>query len=158
MVLDPFSSLSLAGVVVQFVDFSAKILSETRRLYKCHGCKDEHEEIDCINRDFQQIRSDIDKAASERDGLSSDPGLQELIAQCHNLSQQLSAAIGGNHDHKLQGHKWKSFRAALKRIWSQDKINEFRHRLSCLQKQLTVHLQTSQRFVPIPEPGHQLDP
>ncbi|KAF4537701.1 uncharacterized protein LTHEOB_11473 [Lasiodiplodia theobromae] len=144
MVLDPFAALSLAGVVVQFVDFSAKLLSETRRLHKCRGCKDEHEEIDCINQDISQIFSDVATAASRKDELFSDPGLQSLIAQCQDLSQQLLTAIGGTDYRKIPGHKWKSFREALKRIWNQDKINGFRDRLSYLQEQLTVHLQTSQ--------------
>lgn len=158
MVLDPFAALSIAGVVVQFVDFSTKILCETRRLYKCLGCIDEHEEIDCINQDIRRICSDISKAASQQNELFSDPLLQSLIAQCQGLAEQLSTAIQGANHHKTPGHKWKSFREALKRIWKQERINDFRHRLSCLQEQLTLHLQTSQRFVPTPQTVHQLDP
>lgn len=158
MVLDPFTALSLAGVVVQFIDFSAKLFSETWRLYKCRGCNDQHEEIDCINRDIGRIFSDIAAAANRGDELLSDPSLRSLIAQCQGLSQQLSTAIRGANDHNTPGHKWKSFREILKRIWNQDKINEFRHRLSYLQKQLTVHLQTSQRFVPTLRTVYQLDP
>lgn len=32
--MDPLSALSLAGTIVQFVDFSCKLISQTRKAYK----------------------------------------------------------------------------------------------------------------------------
>ena len=43
MVLDPFSTFSLAGNIVKFVDFTSKVLSKSHEIYRSSSggqCKD----------------------------------------------------------------------------------------------------------------------
>jgi hypothetical protein len=54
MVLDPLTALSLAGTVVQFVDFSSKILSNTQQFY-ARGSLSANDELELITTNLNDI-------------------------------------------------------------------------------------------------------
>ena len=49
--LDPLTALSLAGNVVQLVDFSAKVVSESRQIYQV-GSVIQNDELEIISNDL----------------------------------------------------------------------------------------------------------
>jgi hypothetical protein len=54
--MDPLSALSLAGTVVQFVDFGCKLLAEGRQIYQSSsGRLNTNEEIELITNDLQTL-------------------------------------------------------------------------------------------------------
>lgn len=64
--LDPLAALSLAASIVQFVDFSSKILSDSYEIYKS-GSTSHHEGIKSITTDLttlvRRIQNDLEPAA-----------------------------------------------------------------------------------------------
>ena len=54
--LDPFTALSLASGVVQFVDFSSKLISEGQELYKsAEGALTENTELKSVTVDLNHL-------------------------------------------------------------------------------------------------------
>jgi hypothetical protein len=52
--LDPLTALSLAGNIVQFVDFSTKLLAKGHELYKsADGTSVGYSELEAIAKDLQ---------------------------------------------------------------------------------------------------------
>jgi hypothetical protein len=56
--LDPFTALSLAATIVQFVDFGSKILSDSREIYKAGSISD-HGDIKLITTDLAALAGRI---------------------------------------------------------------------------------------------------
>jgi hypothetical protein len=56
MVLDPLTALSVAGTIVQFVDFSSKILSHTAEFYNsAEGALSTNEELELVTADLSNL-------------------------------------------------------------------------------------------------------
>ncbi len=60
MPLDPLSALSVAAAVVQFVDFSAKIVSKGKQLYKSPGgVLRENEQTETVTKRLQNLAQNL---------------------------------------------------------------------------------------------------
>jgi len=58
MLLDPLTALSLAGTVVQFVDFTSKILAKGAEIHRSlDGSLRENVEVESIVKDLVQLNS-----------------------------------------------------------------------------------------------------
>jgi hypothetical protein len=54
--MDPLSALSLAGTIVQLIDFGGKLLSDTVQLYKSScGKLDANQQLQLITGDLQSV-------------------------------------------------------------------------------------------------------
>ena len=136
MVLDPFTALSVAGNIVQFVDFSCKLVRNAQSIAKSTtGSSETAMELTAIANDVEQLSDAINTSSSLYPFQ-----LMNLAAQCKSLARELLDILGrlrkeGKHP------RWESFLVALKEIWRQDKINDFVQRLSLLQHQLVLNMQ-----------------
>ena len=79
LTMDPLTALSLAGTVVQFVDFGCKLLSEGRQLYKSTSGKlKSNEEIEIITLDLQTLVKKLRGSLSYSDlGVSTKQQVEE---------------------------------------------------------------------------------
>lgn len=135
MVLDPFSALGAAGNIVQFIDFTCKLVrkanSIARSSAKASGAATE---LTAIANDVERLSDAIDTSASYP------LVLKDLALQCKTLAAELLKILD-----KLRTRKhtrWESFLVALKEIWNQDKINDFVQRLCMLQDQMVLQMQS----------------
>jgi hypothetical protein len=65
MVLDPMSAVSLAATIVQFVDFSSKIVSKGYHLYKsADGVLPENERLRYVITDLKSLNSKLQRHES----------------------------------------------------------------------------------------------
>lgn len=56
--LDPFTALSLAGNIVQFVDFSSKLVNEASEIYRSGSTK-ANDELETVTNDLIDLTSCI---------------------------------------------------------------------------------------------------
>ncbi|KAI9734369.1 MAG: hypothetical protein M1834_002475 [Cirrosporium novae-zelandiae] len=98
MVLDPSSAIGLASAVVQFVDFSTKILSKGRVIYKNgEGALVEHLELEAIAQNVIKLNSDVKCYGSVSNiGTSPTPDRQDtrkLVEGCNDVSKELLSVL-----------------------------------------------------------------
>lgn len=144
MVLDPFTAVGLAGNIVQFVDFTSKLLSGALTLY--HGGV-EHEKTKFLITEITTLAQntrppDIPGKALE----GHDLFLKSLSDQCIALSEELLSSIGGlraTKQHKI----WESLYRTLQTEWK-------RKGITALQQEL---YQTSSRLRAWDMDSRQLD-
>jgi hypothetical protein len=77
--------------------------------------------------------------------------LQQICTECAAISAELLKHLPDLKVPKGQEHrKWKSFRHALKSVWSKSGVDEMARRLSVLREELDTHVLALLRQVHIP--------
>jgi hypothetical protein len=146
--LDPLTAISLAGNVVQFVDFSSKVISKTRELIKSsHGTTQEAYNAEIVIRDLLRLSEQL------KDGLQAvsagplpdeDETLKELCSGCIDLSGTMIRRL-----EKLKlgegAGKRRAFLHALKGVWSQKELESEEAQLATYRSQLEFRVLTSFR-------------
>lgn len=145
--MDPLTALSVAGTVVQLVDFGTKLLSNGVELYRStSGELKAHEELELITADLRSVVIKLRSvSAVTADGLTSNPAAAgpPLENSFYKICDK-AVEIAGELLHKIDGlrvkdgkhHAWESVKAALKTALSKDEIASLRARLSSLQDSL----------------------
>lgn len=146
MVLDPINALTVACAVVQFVDFSWKLISKT---YEFHGSADgtvvEYREQMTIASNLETLSEGLDRSLglfdSSHTWSANEAGLQKVTADCRDVARQLQGAIK-----KLKvtdGGKasfWRSFHLALTTLWKKQDMEELQRKLNDAKEQVMIHL------------------
>jgi hypothetical protein len=132
--MDPFSALALAGKILDFVDFTWKLVSGTLQVYKSiEGSGENIQLFDTISEDIRNYNNAITAFNP------SNPNLQKLIGSCTKIGKNLQEVLD-----KLQVKgkrtKWASFVVALQGVWQQDKIDKLYNRIAKLQGRIAEHI------------------
>jgi hypothetical protein len=123
--MDPLSALSVASSVVQFVDYTSKLISGAHQL----GTKSLIQTSD----DFKHSL-----AKGKTRGLSSNErDLQSLCEECQQVADDLLAVLKRLKAQENKG-KWSNILQAIKSIWSQEQIDSLQKRLDGFRQQLII--------------------
>jgi hypothetical protein len=148
--MEPFSALAIVTGVVQFIDFSAKLIAGTYTIYRSksrESTPDSHVMVvtTMLQTMNEELRRDFVQQAK---GQSSQTELDiaKLCADCSAIAEELIAVLHklpkpGKHD------VWTSFLLTFRSIWSQDKINSLKQKLDEFRQQITMHLLVLLRYV-----------
>jgi hypothetical protein len=150
--LDPLTALSVAGTIVQFVDFSYKVITGSVQLYKSgNGVLKTNEVLDLVTSDLLKLttklhrlddiqgsQSDDEKALIDLCTSSNDIA-DEILSKLKTLkSQSLGKDIKGR---VLLRHKtWATFRGAIKSAWKEEELSKLNQRLSGLKQSLELRV------------------
>ncbi|XMA20696.1 hypothetical protein WAI453_013487 [Rhynchosporium graminicola] len=161
--MDPLTALSLASNVIQLIDFSSRIVSNCRGIYKSvDGALPEHQELELVTEDVLRLSKKLRNQRSEKPGtFGLEPGksrrefsdehsrtLEQEIAHkalsdmCISVSEELLLRLA---KHKFTGgssgqRKWKSFREALETVWSKKDLDALASRLDQLKTEISLHI------------------
>ncbi|KAI1256787.1 hypothetical protein MGN70_001913 [Eutypa lata] len=134
---DPISSLGTATNIITLVEFTWKLLTNTKNVYQSATGENENNLVLAV------VAEDIKNLS---DAIDASPGsgkdMQTLVQTSRKIAGELLKAL----DHlKVKGKKtvWKSLTVALKDVWHRGKIEEFSQRLAQLQAQVASHMQIS---------------
>jgi hypothetical protein len=157
-VMDPLTALSLAGTIVQFVDFAGKIIRGAKHLYKStsgalSGNDDLEERTKILSDLATKLKQPIQPplcGAAAKDASDPSPNpvyaiLQDLCDKCGREADQILTRLQGlkvNGKHRA----WKSFQLAVKAAWAQREVEEISKRLSDYQKLLEMHVISTIRY------------
>jgi hypothetical protein len=124
MVLDPFTAIGLAGNIVQFVDFSIKIVSKASEIKQStDGVLRENWDLEIVTKGLIAINARLkDSVHSPGIALTQEHHrLDDLRERCTEVAGELLDAL---NELKARGSKsrWKSLRHALKSVWDRDTI------------------------------------
>ena len=149
MVLDPFSALGLASNIVQFVDFSSKLISESRELYRSvSGITIENGEVKEATEELQRLcdrLAGLRMTSSTTTGLPKDEECLKILAiSCKETSHELLSALRDITAQEPR-KKWQTFRVALKSVLRKDQIQELEKKLDSYRSQLALQLMSMSR-------------
>lgn len=134
MALDPFTTLGLVANVLQFVELAGKLMTGSLAVYRSHdGASENVAYLLGKARDVGELVSGFKRSSKDLDHV------EILLADCKNVAEDLESML---KKVQIMGKKtkWKSFKATLKEIWSQDKINNLSAQLTDLQLRLNTYV------------------
>jgi hypothetical protein len=143
MLLDPLSALSVVASVVQFVDFANKIVSKGKHLYtSTDGVLQENADTETVTVRLQSLARRLKESLTQAGPISEDERsqqkrLQDICNECTGISKELLSHLGNLEVPKGTEHRrWKSFRQALKSVWTKSAIDEMARKLKSLRDEL----------------------
>jgi hypothetical protein len=147
--LDPMTALSVAGTIVQFVDFSSKLLVKSREIYEsASGASMDNSQLEAITKDLEGLNARLRKPLPSQQSLDdSDISLVKLGEQCASVAAELIHAL---EELKVRGTthlRWKSFRKALKGVWKREEIEAITARLQNCREELNLHVLVNLRYL-----------
>jgi hypothetical protein len=77
--LDPFTALSLAGNILQFVDLGRSVLVKTLEIYRS-GSTEASRQLEIVTKDLTALTSEIDKGASQCSILNASLSIEDKVS------------------------------------------------------------------------------
>jgi hypothetical protein len=141
--MDPLTALSVAGTIIQFVDFGNKLLKNGVQLYKSsRGSLKANEELELITGDLQCVISKLREAfisslaRSEIGQNTSRGGFVKICDEAAKIAAELLERLNGLKAKDGKYRTWESLKAAVKVAWSKEEIKALERRLSLLKESL----------------------
>ena len=141
--MEVVAAIGLAGNIIQFVDLCGKLISKTAEIYRSSvGALVENVNIETATDDLALLSTTLQDSANSAD----DTALRELCQSCNIVAKKLLSAL---NKVKVQGkqQKWKSFRKALRSVWSKEDIALLEQRLARLRDELNLRVAVDLRSV-----------
>jgi RecA-family ATPase len=152
--MDPLSALSLAGNVLQFIDFGTKLFSKAGELYKSTvGSLAANDQLELVTADLRALVSKL------RQSLSSEETQGEIVQEdketwssfkrvCDEAADVADEIILRLGKLRLQDGKFRRLRSilqAVETLWSEREITSLLKRLSSLRIALETRVLFSTR-------------
>ena len=136
--MDPVTTLGLAANIVQFVDFSRRLVCRTRGLYESNtGVSGDHDVLETVCKDLVQLNTALVTSSAA----STIPAqYRELASDCTSIAEELLTVL--DYVRMTQSHKkWKSFLTALRCVWKERQIEDLITRIERLRNMMQFRLQ-----------------
>jgi hypothetical protein len=136
--MDPLVALGVAGNIVSFVEFTITLVTETSNIYNSVSGTTRH--VSFLHLVAQDISRFIDSFPAQDDQTSE--ALRSLVGESKRIASKLLEAIHSLASSNKKS-KWNSFRAALKQVYSKEKLDSLFNELRILQSRIESHIQFS---------------
>jgi uncharacterized protein with von Willebrand factor type A (vWA) domain len=142
--LDPLTAVSLAATVVQFVDFTSKVVSKTVELRNsAYGSSNEVYSAEAVTSNLvnlsEKLKDGLRTAGAKGPLLEDDQALEDLCNACIDVSEKMLHRLKGLKVQQGDG-KWKTMIQAIKTVWSQKELDELLTQLERFRSQLQLHV------------------
>ena len=140
--MEAIAVIGLVSNILQFVDFSARLLSNSSQRYNSAG----HNlpEIANIETATNHLILLNDKLKFD-DTTSKDNELQGLCASCDSVAVDLLKALDKLKP-KAKASKWESIQKALQLVLCKEDIQGLERRLARIREELHLHLTMNVRY------------
>ncbi|CAI9632192.1 unnamed protein product [Alternaria burnsii] len=142
--LDPLIALGAVANVTQFVELAIKIFARSHAIYNsANGSLDEYDDLGKVSEDISVLSTKLQESLTTTAAISSlttdEQALCDLCKGCIDVSQELAKAL-----EKLTGPgkpgRFRSFRQALKSVWSKDDIDNLERRVRMYKEELNIRI------------------
>ena len=124
--MEALAAVSLAGNILQFLDFAGSVVSKTGQIYdSASGTLEEHDDPENNTTSHLKTLTGNIKAA---DG-PSDPVLEKLCSRCGEVAEELLKALQGMAV-KGKHSRSQSLRKALKALWGKENLQRLESRVA----------------------------
>lgn len=143
--MEPLSALAVATSIVQFIDFSSKIVSGSRELYKSsNGLSSDHTDLLVITTNLSKLSESFSRPVQSSSSAPQIDQLRELSQNANQVARELIATLDGIRLEK--GTRWESCYKALRSVWTQQQINMLQGKLNGFRQQLTLSIVVILRY------------
>ncbi|KAN0093480.1 hypothetical protein V8E51_016664 [Hyaloscypha variabilis] len=137
--MDPLSALGVAASIVQFIQFGSSITSQALEIYKSsEGSSADNFECENASKRLRELCNGLKNTGCY--GVA----LKKICEGCLEVAEELETLLGKLRLNETAENgtlrKWRSFRQALKSIWSLDSIERLKRRLAAFGNELEIHL------------------
>jgi len=146
--MEPFSVLTVTTSLIQFLDFAGNLVAGTYAIYK-RKRKDKSDDLESLTNALVGFNDALIKSLPRDSSLPNvtprHNELKNLCKECNSLASELLSALdqlGSQTEHDL----WRSFRQALRTLWSQPQIESLQKRLASYRQQISMHLLFTLRY------------
>ncbi len=134
--METLAIIGLVGNIVQFLDFSGKLISKSIQLYQSSdGALAGNTNIETATSHLSLLNNKLKDAAAA----TGDRTLETLCRSCEGVADKLLEALGKVKAKGTQ-RKWESIRKALRAVWSKDDIDELEQQLARFRDELNLHI------------------
>lgn len=142
LAMDPLTVLSLVGNVVQFVETAHILISKTVEGYRSlDGSLVENADAELVTRDLIRLKEQLEIQAGV-----DNVHLGTLCRRCNEVGVELLEGIQKVKGHGGRSGKLKSFRQAVRSVWSRDEIHSIEKRLSNIRDELNLQVCVDLRY------------
>jgi hypothetical protein len=137
--MDPFTAIGLASSIVQFVDYSTKLINGAREIYdSASGMTEENKSLESIVSEMKELSSKLLPGTS---GPRSEDvkALCRVAAECNILSDQILELLGKIKPKAPKSKHQSAWAAVKNKIHEKDKL-ELEKRLGNCRSQLELQL------------------
>lgn len=150
--MDGLSALSVAASIAQFIEFGCSLVSKSNEIYdSVHGASIQNVESAAATKRLIELSEGM-KASLEFERISGvhtskqRESLEAICDGCIAVSAEFLTRLDRlKIQDGLKNRRWKSFRQALKSVWSKSAIGEIGKRLESFKKELDAHVLVSLR-------------
>ena len=139
--MEALAAVSLAGNILQFLDFTGNVISKSRQIYdSISGTLKEHDDLGCLTADLKGLSGRLQSCAGP-----VDPVLEQLCLRCMKVADKLLKALA---DLRVEGKhtRFKSLRKALKALWGKEELRLLEESLAGFRQDLTLHITVELRY------------
>jgi len=153
--MEPFSALSVAASVIQFVDYGTRVIAKAREMYtSADGALSANVEIENTTNRLQELSGSLRASLRQGDeGFQLAPldqaetALDKICKECIEISKKLISSLEKLRLTKPHKNKrWESFGRTLKAVWEEQKIKAVVDKLARLRSELDTHVLVSVRY------------
>ena len=149
--LDPLTVLGVIANVTQFIDFTIKIFTNSRNIHhSTGGSLAEDEDLNIVTRDISVLSRKLRESLTMTDTSASLTADEQTICNlckgCIDVSQELTKALENLKGQGKPG-RFRSFRQALKSVWSRDDIDSLVGRVKMYKEELNIRTIVALQFV-----------
>jgi hypothetical protein len=132
--MEALAAVGLAGTVVQFIDFSVKLVSAAKQI-RDHGDTTETAQTSVLLHSTKELMANMQAPTTSR---LLDPALDALCKDCEEVAEELIAALDKLDVKGSQGLR--TVYKALKALWGKEKILSIEQKLNGYRGQLILHV------------------
>ncbi|CAG8948956.1 hypothetical protein HYFRA_00002084 [Hymenoscyphus fraxineus] len=145
--MDPLAALSIAGTIVQFVDYGTRLLSNTHELYRSStGTLEANNLLELVTIDLQALITKLRASISVQGADQEELSFQRLCDQAAQVAQELLGRLDNLKIKSSKKNPWESFQKAIKSAWSEREITDLKARLLGFREVLDSRLLFSIRY------------
>ncbi|KAK0110315.1 hypothetical protein ONS96_001932 [Cadophora gregata f. sp. sojae] len=138
--LDPLTAISLASAVVQFVDFSVKLVSAGHELYD-KGSLANNDEIEQITQDLAHLTEELgaDRPTPAKQLSQDEIAIKQLASSCKELADEMLEVLTTLKLQKPESGL-ETVRKSLRSMRNKGKIQDIEKRLGKIRDELNLRL------------------
>lgn len=145
--LDPVTAIGLAGNIVQFVDFSGKIVLTALKIYRSPaGTTQDGFDAKLVADNIASLKNRIEFDLV-RPLTASEDQILELGKQCVETAEELAALFRTRFGRQIKPGILIATKEALRLGWKKEEIENMKKRLASFREQLTLHILVDLRWV-----------
>jgi hypothetical protein len=141
---ETLAAIALAGNIVQFLDFSVKLLKQSHEIYtSARGASDDLVNAEISIEDLvqatQRLQTSLHPPETSKVLTAADASLDRLRERCFDTGQDFLDLLDKL---TIKGHRtrWKSIKLALAKEWKDGTFKELERRLAGLRDEMHLHV------------------